>query len=179
MKDTLPRASRILPDHSPCARSRLSLFTFPISQPIVLRKRESGSHRCFVSFHTSNKTLESANLAGSYPFEPVVELFPCARAHHLGEVLNQLVGQLRLRVQRREHVQDGCRDCRSTMMVPNVRPRRNEKSSMPICVTCPTGSVGRAMMRRRMVWREVCISRRSVTRTPSLPPGALPMICMI
>lgn len=29
----------------------------------------------------ADKSLEFANLAGSYPFEPVVELFPCARAH--------------------------------------------------------------------------------------------------
>jgi hypothetical protein len=48
---------------------------------------------------------------------------------------------------------------------------------MPICETCPTGSVGRAMMRRRMVCREVWTPKRSVTRTPSLPPVARPMIC--
>lgn len=63
------------------ALDEFELVHFPLNQPIVLRKRESGLHRCFVSFHTSNKTLEFANLAGSYPFEPVVELFPCARAH--------------------------------------------------------------------------------------------------
>ncbi len=87
------------------ALDEFELVHFPLNQPIVLRKRESGSHRCFVSFHTSNKTLEFANLAGSYPFESVVELFPCARAQHLSELLNQLVGQLRLRVQRLEQRQ--------------------------------------------------------------------------
>ena len=34
-------------------------------------------------------------------------------------------------------------------------------------------------MRRSMVWREVWIPSRSVTRTPSLPPGALPRTCTI
>src|SRR5215472_11681785 len=50
---------------------------------------------------------------------------------------------------------------------------------MPICGTDPTGSVGSAMMRRRMVCREDCITRRSMTCTPSRPLVARPMICTI
>jgi hypothetical protein len=46
---------------------------------------------------------------------------------------------------------------------------------MPSWITCPTGSVGSAMMRRRMVSLLVWMPMRSVTRTPSLPPVARPM----
>src|SRR5215831_7690444 len=88
MKDTLTRAVRILPDHSPYARSRLSLCTFPISQPIVLRKRESGSHRCFVSFHESRHNpgvRESCWLLPVRTSRRAVPLCTCAPSERMAE----------------------------------------------------------------------------------------------
>jgi hypothetical protein len=50
---------------------------------------------------------------------------------------------------------------------------------MPNSTTSSTGSVGSAIRRRRIVWREVGIPNRSVTRTPSLPPVARPITSTI
>src|SRR5215467_10729680 len=95
MKDTLTRAVRILPDHSPYARSRLSLCTFPISQPIVLRKRESGSHRCLVSFHESRHNpgvRESCWLLPVRTSRRAVPLCTCALSERMAEPVRRPPG---------------------------------------------------------------------------------------
>jgi hypothetical protein len=84
----LMRASRILPDHSPCARSRLSVFTFPISQPIVLRKRESGLHRCagLVPHQQHNPGVrESCWLLPGRASRRAVPLCACATSERIAE----------------------------------------------------------------------------------------------
>jgi hypothetical protein len=94
MKDTLTRASRILPDHSPCARSRLSLFTFPISQPIVLRKRESGLHRCAgLVPRKPTKPWSSRILLALTRQSQSSSCSPVRVRTSLSELLNHLVGQ--------------------------------------------------------------------------------------
>jgi len=57
-------------------------------------KRKTCDDRRFVSFNTHNKALEFADLAGSDWLKPSVELFACARAQHLGKLLNEVVGQI-------------------------------------------------------------------------------------
>ena len=57
----------------------------------VLRKCQSRYHCSFVSLNPCDKTLEFANLARSDFFEPVVKLFSCPCAQHLGKLLNEVV----------------------------------------------------------------------------------------
>ena len=43
-------------------RSRFSLFTFPISDPIAGGPCQAGLDRVFVSYHSGDKTLELADM---------------------------------------------------------------------------------------------------------------------
>ena len=62
------------------------------------------------------------------------------------------------------------KEARSTSTVPNVLPRKNEKSSMPRDCTCAAGLVGRAMTRRTIVIHDVAIPRREANRAPGANP---------
>ena len=53
---------------------------FSCDDSLVLWKRESCRHGCFVTFHAGEKALHLANLAGFHAAEPLIELFSCARA---------------------------------------------------------------------------------------------------
>src|SRR5258708_36257737 len=77
-----------------------NLFTFPISDSIVLWKRESCRHGCFVAFHASDKALQLANLAGFHTAEPIIELFSSASAQHVSKLRDQLIRLVDFRLQR-------------------------------------------------------------------------------
>jgi hypothetical protein len=70
LSNALPRWSPSIPH----TLNELELVHLALDQSVVLGKRESCHHCCFVSFHPSNKALELANLAGSHTFEPGVEV---------------------------------------------------------------------------------------------------------
>jgi hypothetical protein len=59
--------------------------------------------------------------------------------------------------------------------LPYRQPRRNEKSSLPRETMEPPGRSGRSMIRRRTVWREVCIPKRAASLVPPLQQVARPM----
>jgi hypothetical protein len=58
----------------------LSLFTFPISDPIAMRQGKTGEDSGFVSFNQEDKALHLADLAGSGLCKPGVEVFSCPGA---------------------------------------------------------------------------------------------------
>ena len=73
---------------------------FSFDNSIVLWKRESCRHGCFVTFHASYKALQLANLAGFHTAEPIIELFSCASAQHVSKLLDQLIRLIDFRMQR-------------------------------------------------------------------------------
>src|SRR5260370_1159612 len=77
-----------------------NLFTVPISDSIVVWKRESCRHGCFVTFHASDKALQLANLAGFHTAEPIIELLSCASAQHVSKLLDQLIRLIDFSMQR-------------------------------------------------------------------------------
>ena len=64
---------------------------------------------------------------------------------------------------------------RFTRIVPKLRPRRKEKSSIPKATTEPAAGVGRSMMRRKTVIHELEMPRRAASRAPRLPLVDTPM----
>src|ERR1700730_16043306 len=66
----------------------------PFYHPIVDRPGEAISHCIFVFLHPRSKGLEFGKVALFHLGEPSIEEFSCARAQHLGELLNQVIGPL-------------------------------------------------------------------------------------
>ena len=64
---------------------------------------------------------------------------------------------------------------RFTRIAPNCFRRRNDQSSRPSWETSPTGGLGTAMIRRRIVIQDVGIKSRAARREPSLPQVARPI----
>src|SRR6266699_6181986 len=73
------------------AFDQFQFIHFSFDDSIVLWKRESCRHGCFVTFHASEKALQLANLAGFQTAEPIIELFSCARTQHVSKLLDQLI----------------------------------------------------------------------------------------
>src|SRR6266702_5573225 len=73
-----------------------NLLTFPVSQTIVLGKRESCNHSQFISLDPQSKALEFLEVAVRYLGQPIIELFSCACAQHACKLLDQLIGQIGL-----------------------------------------------------------------------------------
>jgi hypothetical protein len=78
----------------------LEFVHFSFDHPIAVNERESCFHCLLVSFYTSHKALQLADLAGPHLLKPGVELFPRARAEHLRELLDQLICLIHFRMQR-------------------------------------------------------------------------------
>jgi hypothetical protein len=76
------------------------LIHFSLDSSGVLGQRQPSCHCFFVSYHSSNKSLELADLAGSHAAEPSVTLFSSTCAHHVGELLNQFICLIHLDGQR-------------------------------------------------------------------------------
>jgi len=73
---------------------------FSLDQSIVLRKRESYYHCCFISYHSSNKALEFADSALFHVAEPIIEPLTRARAKHPSKLLDQLIRLIDFGVER-------------------------------------------------------------------------------
>src|SRR5438105_7141431 len=58
----------------------------------------------------------------------------------------------------------------------HMQLRVAQKSSIPSSATCCTGAVGSAIIRRIIVIQQVGVPKRCVTRAPSMPPVANPII---
>src|SRR5687768_9958692 len=79
---------------------KLELVHVSLDQTVALGKGESGYYGCPVSFYSSDKPLQFADLACLDTLKPVVEPFSGARPQHLGELLNQFIRQIHLSVEK-------------------------------------------------------------------------------
>ncbi len=84
---------------------QLQFVHFSFDHPIALRQGQAGFHSSLVSFYTSHKALQLADLAGPHFLKPGVEMFPSAGAQHLSELLDQLVCLIHFRMQRSKQSQ--------------------------------------------------------------------------
>lgn len=84
---------------------QLELVDMALNQSIVLGKSQPCHHRCFVSYHTSDKALQFPDPAFFHAAEPIVELLSGPGAQRVHELLDELVGQIHLDMQRSEQNQ--------------------------------------------------------------------------
>ena len=76
----------------------LQLRHVTLDHPVTDPPGETSSHGIFVFLDRSPKGLQFGKFAAGYLGQPGVEAFSSAVAQHLGKLLNQVIGQLDLRV---------------------------------------------------------------------------------
>jgi hypothetical protein len=79
---------------------QLQFVDISFDHPIASWQGETRFHSLFVSFHTSDKALQLADLTSSHILKPCIKLFSSARAKHLSELLNQFICLIYLWMQR-------------------------------------------------------------------------------
>ena len=75
MENTLTEEGKFSPAIAH-AFDQFQFIHFSFDDSIVLWKRESCRHGCFVLFHAREETLQLANFAGFHTTKPIIKLFP-------------------------------------------------------------------------------------------------------
>jgi hypothetical protein len=83
----------------------LELVHFSLDDPIAGWQGEASFDGLFVSYHSSNKTLELADMAFFDAAKPTVELLACPYPEHLSELLDPLIRLIDFSMQRTQQRQ--------------------------------------------------------------------------